>query len=533
MQNQSKKSAKSPNFIRNWIDLTSKYEKNKNDGLGQITPDSIDNLTNTVLKVLIAETLCNMPGSIPLCFEPDDPFLVSILQIFELILEVESGMMAPDKTVGQLLYDWLDISLAVSEDCLQLSVSTPWKPDGTEKKDLPIMFFIHGGGFYAGTHIKMSSERFGSWEDVIVIGINYRLGPLGFLCLDTDEAAGNMGMLDMVVALEWVHQYIGYFGGNASRITIFGESAGSAAINHLLLSKETNGLFSQGIGQSGSALAAWAFDEFPDKHAKEIASLAGCNQENLDDLVNCLRDLPAEDVSIAFAIYKSLERENADLGFGGSIPCSQTKGARKFYDAAFDETPASLMFDGNYNHVPLMFGANSYEGSYVYAEMFNSYLAPNNLTEDEHFLTYDFIPTLLGTVGVDNSYAIEEMIRDEYFEEWQLGNLTSMRPGVIDLFSVFFLKASSYKTIQENSEYADSFWYSFDYIADQKSVFHLLFLNNKAEVTEPGACHAEELLYMFDVELPLVLCDLAPFMADVIPCIGQLEQCVEDDSDFR
>ena len=76
--------------------------------------------------------------------------------------------------------------------------------------------------------------------DVIVVSINYRLGPLGFLCLDTDEGAGNMGMLDQVLALEWVHDNIHLFGGDKDRITIFGESAGAASIGHLVMSKATD-----------------------------------------------------------------------------------------------------------------------------------------------------------------------------------------------------------------------------------------------------------------------------------------------------
>ena len=75
---------------------------------------------------------------------------------------------------------------------------------------------------------------------MIVVSINYRLGPLGFLCLDTDEGAGNMGMLDQVMALEWVHENIHLFGGDKDRITIFGESAGAASIGHLVMSKATD-----------------------------------------------------------------------------------------------------------------------------------------------------------------------------------------------------------------------------------------------------------------------------------------------------
>ena len=87
-----------------------------------------------------------------------------------------------------------------------------FRPDGNERPRLPVMFFVHGGAFYGGTQIRMGAERLGAWDDVVVVAINYRVsfffffiflsfffgqvGPLGFMCLDTDEAAGNMGMLD-------------------------------------------------------------------------------------------------------------------------------------------------------------------------------------------------------------------------------------------------------------------------------------------------------------------------------------------------
>jgi carboxylesterase type B len=101
------------------------------------------------------------------------------------------------------------------------------------------MFFIHGGGFEAGTQLLMDASRFGEVADVIVVSINYRLGPIGFMCLDTEEAAGNMGMLDMIVALQWVQDNIEKFGGDPNQVTIFGESAGAAAIGHLVLSNTT------------------------------------------------------------------------------------------------------------------------------------------------------------------------------------------------------------------------------------------------------------------------------------------------------
>ena len=140
------------------------------------------------------------------------------------------------------------------------------------------------------------------------------------------------------------------------RVTIFGESAGSASIGHLLLSDVTTGLFAQGIGQSGSALASWAFDAQPEQHALNIASKVGCimaenGVESHDDLVACLRELPAVNISHAFNDYMKEDRLAGGMGFGGSIPCAQTKGEKRFYTK--DQTPEKLLHSGHYEKVSI------------------------------------------------------------------------------------------------------------------------------------------------------------------------------------
>jgi len=369
-------------------------------------------------------------------------------------------------------------------------------------------------------------ERLAAWEDVVVVAINYRVGPLGFTCLDTDEAAGNMGMLDQVTALEWVHEYIGYFGGDPSRVTIFGESAGSAAIGHLLLSDASNGLFAQGIGQSGSALASWAFEERPEAHALEISSRVGCilaenGVDSHDDLVDCLRGVSAVNISHAFTAYMKEDRANGGMGFGGSIPCAQTKGAKRFY--RHDQTPEGLLHSGHYEKVPIMFGANAHEGSFVYATVYNSYFLPNNLTDDEKFLKHDLTHQLLQTVEIGNSYPVEYLVEEAYFESWQMGDLEAMRPAIIDLLGVFFLKASSYEFVVESADQGSpAYWYSLEYSSPDKSAFHALFSSKekKANITEPGVCHGDELIYLFNLELPLALCDISLVNAGIAGCLN-------------
>ena len=146
-------------------------------------------------------------------------------------------------------------------------------------------------GTYFGMGPKALLEH-----DVVLVEIQYRLGPLGYMCLDHPEGAGNMGMLDQVLALDWVKAHIADFGGDPNQITVFGESAGAASASYHMISPLSRDKFNRVIAQSGSALAGWAFDNEPEKHAREIAGLVGCPNVDLEDMVQCLKAKPAEDI---------------------------------------------------------------------------------------------------------------------------------------------------------------------------------------------------------------------------------------------
>lgn len=144
-----------------------------------------------------------------------------------------------------------------SEDCLFANVYVP--ADATEKSNLPVMFWIHGGGYSGGgSDEPRHNGDFLPLKGVVLVTINYRLGVFGFLVTDElakegNGAAGNYGLLDMVAALHWVHDNIKNFGGNPGNVTIFGESAGSLAVSTLMASPLAQGLFQKAIGESGSA----------------------------------------------------------------------------------------------------------------------------------------------------------------------------------------------------------------------------------------------------------------------------------------
>ena len=134
------------------------------------------------------------------------------------------------------------------EDCLYLHVAvprvSPARVSPAHVSGLAVMVWIHGGGFMTGDGTPDSFGP-GYWmaHGVIIVTINYRLGPLGYLSLGTEEVAGNMGQLDQVAALRWVQANIAQFGGDPDQVTIFGQSAGAAAVTYHLFSEQTRGLF--------------------------------------------------------------------------------------------------------------------------------------------------------------------------------------------------------------------------------------------------------------------------------------------------
>lgn len=172
------------------------------------------------------------------------------------------------------------------EDCLNLNIFTP-ACDGGKR---PVMVWVHGGGFThgAGYEPLYNGGPLAVRGDVVVVTINYRLGALGFLRLPEIDAAGNQGLLDQIAALQWVRDNIASFGGDPSRVTIFGQSAGSASVACLLTMPPARGLFRRAILQSGAGRAATP--ETADRIAHAMLELLGISRGNEADLLTLAPD---------------------------------------------------------------------------------------------------------------------------------------------------------------------------------------------------------------------------------------------------
>jgi len=230
-----------------------------------------------------------------------------------------------------------------TEDCLGLNV---YAPQGS-RAHTPVVVWIHGGGFFGGAGQDTNPRKFVQQTGAIVVTVNYRLGPLGYLNLpelraENANGAGNYGLLDQQAALRWVRSNIGHFGGDAANVTIAGQSAGGSSVCDQLASPTAKGLFARAVIMSGSCglQSAAAGETQSQAFVKEIGCATG------PDVLACLRAKPA--AAIVAAQLKAPVRPS--LG-----------------ETAFPLDPGTAVQTGNFTRVPVMLGqTNSERGLFTF-----------------------------------------------------------------------------------------------------------------------------------------------------------------------
>lgn len=230
-----------------------------------------------------------------------------------------------------------------SEDCLYLNV---WAPAAADGEKHPVIVWIHGGGWTNGaTAMPLYSGARLARRGVVFVSVAYRLGPFGFLAHPELSAeageSGNYGLLDQIAALKWVKANIAAFGGDPSRVTIAGQSAGGMSVGLLMASPMAAGLFERAIGQSGGVfepiqLAPNYLLANAEKDGVAYAASVGA-----DDLAG-LRGLPAEQLS---------------GGRAGSISHPVVGGR------VLPATPYDAYVSGHWSDVPVLVGSNAEEGN--------------------------------------------------------------------------------------------------------------------------------------------------------------------------
>ena len=272
-----------------------------------------------------------------------------------------------------------------AEDCLNLNVWTR----GADERLRPVMVWIHGGGFRAGSNQVPGDVL--AQQDAVVVSINYRLGPLGFFAHPAlNSKSANYGLLDMVLALEWVRDNIAAFGGNPHNVTIFGVSAGGMAVNLLMTAPQAQGLFHRAIAQSG--YAGWALPRTKAAPANAPLEMDMSPAQSAEGLASGLVARLTDRKQTRRTLLKLDAQALADAVEGFQLPIVD--------GITIPEEPGVLFLRGEQADVPYLTGGNSFEGSVMPASG----------------VTLEAFEQSLGSHGaaLREAYAQEFALSDEY-----------------------------------------------------------------------------------------------------------------------
>ncbi|KAI8428430.1 hypothetical protein MSG28_007247 [Choristoneura fumiferana] len=370
-----------------------------------------------------------------------------------------------------------------SEDCLFLNVYTKSLAPSTKK---PVMVFIHGGAYMSGSgNDDLYGPKFFVQHDVVLVTLNYRLEVLGFLTLDTPEVPGNAGMKDQVAALKWVQSNIEQFGGDPNNVTLFGESAGASSVLFHLLSPMSRGLFHKAIAQSGTSINDWAEGKDGRSRAFQIGKVLGKETNDTNELLELLRTTKAVDLT-----RMTMKTMSTDEKYRG-LPIHFAPVAEKKFDnveAFLTENPLDTLLSNRAHSVPLMIGYNSAEGIIMLEDKLKKLDFYNANS------SFDVPREIAEKVTQEKMTEFGERIRkfyvgDRKFTREDAEQVTAM---LSDMHFVYGTHRFAYLYSKYNKP---MYMYRFSFETD------LNFVKNISNPNIKGACHADELFYMFTTNM--------------------------------
>ena len=380
-------------------------------------------------------------------------------------------------------FSMFDEILIGQEDCLFLNIYVPEIAFNNPQTKLPVLFWIYGGGFVSGSNnfAEYNPQHFMDKEVVVVI-INYRLGPLGFLCMGTEDVPGNVGLRDQSLALTWVQEYIAYFRGDPGSVTIFGESAGSLSVATHIISPLSEGLFHRAIVQSDTALTS-SWGPITPKHALQyadkFAKALGCDKE--DDILTCLQ---GQEIANILSLTDLME---------GAIVWMAVSDIDFTSEPFLPGNPDQLMSDGQFNkEIQVMLGNNADEGMVYFVEPL---LDPNQW--DNYRNNFDkMFPALLFNIANKSDITAEDIKRAHKLVEYYIGSVDNMNEehaqGLFNMFTDAEQLFPNYRTSNDLVKHGVTVYQYILTYEGEYSVTQLFGLDHI------GVCHADDLIYLWE-----------------------------------
>ncbi|XP_064071173.1 esterase FE4-like [Vanessa tameamea] len=369
------------------------------------------------------------------------------------------------------------IGVIGTEDCLKINVYVPAMP---KTKPLAVMVYIHGGAFYLGSGSKtLQGPGFLTKKDVILVTFNYRLGALGFICLNIKEAPGNAGLKDQIAALKWVQKNIAAFGGDPDNVTVFGESAGGTSVSLLLASEASTGLFKRAIVQSGSSLSNWAINRNPVWIASLLVKSLGHTTEDPNEIYKILSKLSYKELTAITA------KKPIGLFFDTQIlhlPCIETNIPGT--EPVLTDLPYNV-FKSRPKDIEVLYGTTSKEGYFLVAmeteesvrERNGRYLFASDLTFSSEL----------------EAMKVAEKVKEFYFGKDEISLQKHL--NITDLYTqLYFEIPVIFETdFLVNRIKSGVYNYIFNYSGARS------FMKRRSGYSaQEGACHGDDLFYLFD-----------------------------------
>ncbi|XP_036325557.1 glutactin, partial [Rhagoletis pomonella] len=351
------------------------------------------------------------------------------------------------------------------DDCLSLNIHVPsfiLQPQQRTRL-LPVMVFIHGEMLFDGSAEEAQPDYFLE-QDVVLVSINYRLAPFGFLTTLTKEMPGNVALADIHLALEWIQQYIRHFGGDPLQVTLFGQAGGATLVHALSFSNKTQGLFHKLILQSGTALNPLFLEQDALSTVRSFARLARCPRVSAPEVQNlhiCFERLSTTEILETMRRHYE-ENENRGLHFMGGFKL--TVGDSLGY---LPVHPAALVSNRT---VPMIIGVAKDAGSFILTSFYSELarIRSNNIS--------DYINVVLRHTAQPLHYltwknlALREIFNEE---DIRSPSIPVLIQGLLELTNLVLYRGPVLDTIRGSYKKAPTYLYCFDYRGEFHRFGHL------------------------------------------------------------
>lgn len=397
-----------------------------------------------------------------------------------------------------------------SEDCLFLNIYSAELPDGTSE-GLPVLVWIHGGGYRRG-----SANQYGTGhlvdKKVVVVTVQYRLGSMGYMSSAAPQLPGNVAMFDMAVAMNWIKEYISFFGGNPNNIVTMGQGTGASSAMMMGLSPMTQDNVKGIVAMSGSALSPNAVDQRPQDAADELAVQLGCPTKPHLAMVRCMQEAPADQIVFADETLQTFRLASQGFvgGLGGMLspsPVVEGKEDSRFLPGFLPEQPSESLEKGNFPNISLLTGVCKDETGRAVKGGFNRELQAK-LQAVPDFLNKVLLKDLAGKAsGVINKVQsiFGGLAASPLFQQAEkaVGPVTKVVEATTDaLFNLPMFRASQLWS----KKGAKAFVYSFEHTSPRAAQAGRTFLGGlplmQAALDAPGALnetfHGDDLAFVFD-----------------------------------